>query len=196
METQKLKKCDDCYFADGAWCKKLRKVHTIYGCREHITKEELMVKVKEEIRKQEEEYERKMNFVLTIMINCASATQIMMEQFDKMIVDKNAEKQWRQERKKAFNEIRASAEKMRSLYERYIQPDIVGSMTSTEGKFDVTKYDDNQRDAHELVRLMMWHWEKCFNSYENVDKVFGFYDSLEGAGIFSKEEIEKFKIQG
>ena len=79
METQKLKRCDDCYFADGAWCMKLRKVHTIYGCREHITKEELIVKVKEEMRRQEEEYERKMNFVLTIMINCASATQIMME---------------------------------------------------------------------------------------------------------------------
>lgn len=195
METKKLKRCDDCYFADGAWCKKNKCVHAIYGCNHHITKDELMVKIQEEIRKQEIEYEKKMNFVLTILVNTASATQIVMEQFDKMIVDKNAEKNWRQERKKAFNEIRCCAEKMRSLYERYIQPDIVGSMKNTEGKFDVTKYDDNQRDSHELVRLMLWHWEKCFQSYENVDKVFGFYESLPGAGIFSKEEIEKFKIQ-
>lgn len=195
MAAQKLKKCEDCYFADGSWCKKNKCVHATYGCRHHMTEEELRQKIKEEMRKQEEEYERKMNFILTIMINCASATQIMMEQFDKMIVDKNAEKQWRQERKKAFNEIRACAEKMRSLYERYIQPDIVGSMTSTEGKFDVTKYDDNQRDSHELVRLMLWHWETCFNSYENVDKVFAFYESLEGSGIFSKNEIEKFRIK-
>lgn len=100
METQKLKRCDDCYFADGAWCKKNNCVHATYGCKHHITKDELIVKIKDEIHKQEDEYERKMNFVLTIMINCASATQIMMEQFDKMIVDKNAEKQWRQERKK------------------------------------------------------------------------------------------------
>lgn len=196
MATQELKKCEECYFADGAWCTKNRCVHAIYGCRHHATREELIEKVKEELNKQEQEYEAKMNFVLTIMMNCASATQIMMEQFDKMIVDKNSEKQWRQERKKAFNDIRACAEKMRSLYERYIQPDIVGSMKDREGKFDVAKYDDNQRDAHELVRLMMWHWEKCFQSYENVDKVFGFYESLPGAGIFSKEEIEKFKIQG
>ena len=196
MAAQELKKCENCFYADGAWCKKNKCVHAIYGCNHHITKDELMVKIKEEIRKQEIEYEKKMNFVLTILVNTASATQIVMEQFDKMIVDKNAEKNWRQERKKAFNEIRCCAEKMRSLYERYIQPDIVGSMKTTEGKFDVTKYDDNQRDAHELVRLMMWHWEKCFQSYENVDKVFGFYESLPGAGIFSKEEIEKFKIQG
>lgn len=195
MAAQELKKCEDCYFADGAWCMKNNCVHAIYGCNHHITKEELIVKVKEEMRKQEEEYERKMNFILTILVNCASATQIVMEQFDKMIVDKNAEKQWRQERKKAFNEIRASAEKMRSLYERYIQPDIVGSMKNTDGQFDVTKYDDNQRDSHELVRLMLWHWEKCFNSYENVDRVFAFYESLEGSGIFSKNEIEKFRIK-
>lgn len=190
-----LKKCIDCYHADGAWCKKNRCVHATYGCKHHITRDELVEKVKVEIAKKEYEYESKMNFILTIMVNCASATQIVMEKFDKMILDKNKEKQWRQERKKAFNEIRACAEKMRSLYERYIQPDIVGSMKSEDGEFDVTKYDDNQRDSHELVRLMLWHWEKCFQSYENVDKVFGFYESLEGAGIFSKEEIEKFKIR-
>lgn len=195
MAAQELKKCENCFYADGAWCKKNKCVHAIYGCNHHITKDELMVKIQEEIRKQEIEYEKKMNFVLTILVNTASATQIVMEQFDKMIVDKNAEKNWRQERKKAFNEIRCCAEKMRSLYERYIQPDIVGSMKSKDGEFDVTKYDDNQRDSHELVRLMLWHWEKCFQSYENVDKVFGFYESLPGAGIFSKEEIEKFKIQ-
>lgn len=195
MAAQELKKCENCFYADGAWCKKNNCVHAIYGCNHHITKDELMVKIQEEIRKQEIEYEKKMNFVLTILVNTASATQIVMEQFDKMIVDKNAEKNWRQERKKAFNEIRCCAEKMRSLYERYIQPDIVGSMKSKDGEFDVTKYDDNQRDSHELVRLMLWHWEKCFQSYENVDKVFGFYESLPGAGIFSKEEIEKFKIQ-
>lgn len=114
---------------------------------------------------------------------------------DSMIVDKNEEKQWRQERKKAFNEIRACAQKMRSLYERFILPDLIGSMKTKEGKFDVCKYDDNMRDANELVRLMLWHWEKCFASYENVDKVFGFYESLSGSGIFTKEEIEKFKIK-
>ena len=194
MAAQELKKCENCYFADGAWCKKNRCVHSIYGCRHHMTEEELKQKIKEEMDRQEMEYERKMNFILTILVNAASATQIVMEQFDKMIVDKNAEKQWRQERKKAFNDIRACAEKMRSLYERYIQPDIVGSMKTEEGKFDVTKYDDNQRDANELVRLMLWHWETCFASFENVDKVFGFYQSLKGAGIFTKYEIEKFKI--
>lgn len=195
MAAQELKKCEDCYFADGAWCKKNNCVHATYGCKHHITKEELIVKVKEEMRKQEEEYERKMNFILTILVNCASATQIVMEQFDKMIVDKNAEKNWRQERKRAFKEIRSCAERMRVLYDQYIQPDIVGSMKNTDGQFDVTKYDDNQRDSHELVRLMFWHWEKCFNSYENVDKVFAFYESLEGSGIFSKNEIEKFRIK-
>lgn len=195
MAVQELKRCDSCYFADGAWCKKNNCVHAVYGCKYHITQEELMEKVKEEMRKQEEEYESKMNFILTIMVNAASATQIVLEQFDKMLVDKNVEKQLRQERKKAFNDIRACAEKMRSIYERYIQPDIVGSMKNAEGMFDVTKYDDNQRDAYELVRLMMWHWEKCFNSYENVDKVFEFYDSLDGAGIFTKEEIERFQVK-
>lgn len=195
MAAQELKKCEDCYFADGAWCKKNNCVHATYGCKHHITKEELIAKVKEEMRKQEEEYERKMNFILTILVNCASATQIVMEQFDKMIVDKNAEKNWRQERKRAFKEIRSCAERMRVLYDQYIQPDIVGSMKNTDGQFDVTKYDDNQRDSHELVRLMFWHWEKCFNSYENVDKVFAFYESLEGSGIFSKNEIEKFRIK-
>lgn len=195
MAAQELKKCEDCYFADGSWCKKNKCVHATYGCRHHMTEEELRQKIKEEIRKQELEYESKMNFILTILVNCASATQIVMEQFDKMIVDKNAEKNWRQERKRAFKEIRSCAERMRVLYDQYIQPDIVGSMKNTDGQFDVTKYDDNQRDSHELVRLMLWHWEKCFQSYENVDKVFGFYESLPGAGIFSKEEIEKFKIQ-
>ena len=195
MAAQELKKCEDCYFADGSWCKKNKCVHATYGCRHHMTEEELRQKIKEEIRKQELEYESKMNFILTILVNCASATQTVMEQFDKMIVDKNAEKNWRQERKRAFKEIRSCAERMRVLYDQYIQPDIVGSMKNTDGQFDVTKYDDNQRDSHELVRLMLWHWEKCFQSYENVDKVFGFYESLPGAGIFSKEEIEKFKIQ-
>ena len=196
MAAQKLKECKDCYFADGAWCKKNKCVHSIYGCRFHITEEELLKKIKEEMRKQELEYESKMNFLLTILVNSASATQIIMEKFDKMIVDKNAEKNWRQERKKAFNDIRACAEKMRILYDRYIHTDIVGSMKDENGNFDVVKYDNNQHDANELVRLMLWHWEKCFKSFDNVDKIFEFYESLPGVGVFSKEEIEKFKIQG
>ena len=196
MAAQELKKCENCYFADGAWCKKNKCVHSIYGCRFHITEEELLKKIKEEMRKQELEYESKMNFLLTILVNSASATQIIMEKFDKMIVDKNAEKNWRQERKKAFNDIRACAEKMRILYDRYIHTDIVGSMKDENGDFDVVKYDNNQHDANELVRLMLWHWEKCFKSFDNVDKIFEFYESLPGVGVFSKEEIEKFKIQG
>lgn len=195
MAAQQLKKCEDCYFSDGSWCKKGKMVHTIYGCRHHITEEELMEKIKEEMRKQELEFESKMNFLLTILVNSASATQIIMEKFDRMITDKNVEKEWRQERKKAFKDIKACAEKMRILYDRYIQPDIVGSMKDENGKFDVAKYDDNQRDAYELVRLMLWHWEKCFKSFDNVDKIFGFYEKLPGAGVFSKEEIERFKIQ-
>ena len=160
-----------------------------------MTEEELRQKIKEEMRKQELEYESKMNFLLTILVNSASATQIIMEKFDKMIVDKNAEKNWRQERKKAFNDIRACAEKMRILYDRYIHTDIVGSMKDENGNFDVVKYDNNQHDANELVRLMLWHWEKCFKSFDNVDKIFEFYESLPGSGVFSKEEIERFKIQ-
>ena len=195
MAAQELKKCENCYFADGAWCKKNKCVHSIYGCRFHITEEELLKKIKEEMRKQELEYESKMNFLLTILVNSASATQIIMEKFDKMIVDKNAEKNWRQERKKAFNDIRACAEKMRILYDRYIHTDIVGSMKDENGDFDVIKYDNNQHDANELVRLMLWHWEKCFKSFDNVDKIFEFYESLPGSGVFSKEEIERFKIQ-
>lgn len=195
MAAQELKKCENCYFADGAWCKKNKCVHSIYGCRFHITEEELLKKIKEEMRKQELEYESKMNFLLTILVNSASATQIIMEKFDKMIVDKNAEKNWRQERKKAFNDIRACAEKMRILYDRYIHTDIVGSMKDENGDFDVVKYDNNQHDANELVRLMLWHWEKCFKSFDNVDKIFEFYESLPGSGVFSKEEIERFKIQ-
>lgn len=195
MAAQKLKECKDCYFADNGLCKKTQKKHPIYGCQHHITQEELVAKIKEEMRRQEEEFESKLNFVLTMIVNSASATQILMEKFDRMLVDKNAEKQWRQERKKAFNDIRACAEKMRTLYDRYIQPDIIGSMKTEDGQFDVVKYDDNQRDANELVRLMFWHWEKCFKSFENVDKVFDFYESLPGAGIFSKEEIEKFKLK-
>lgn len=195
MAVQKLKKCEDCYFADGSWCKKNKCVHATYGCRHHMTEEELRQKIKEEMRKQELEYESKMNFLLTILVNSASATQIIMEKFDKMIVDKNAEKNWRQERKKAFNDIRACAEKMRILYDRYIHTDIVGSMKDENGNFDVVKYDNNQHDANELVRLMLWHWEKCFKSFDNVDKIFEFYESLPGLGVFSKEEIERFKIR-
>lgn len=195
MAVQKLKKCEDCYFADGSWCKKNKCEHATYGCRHHMTEEELRQKIKEEMRKQELEYESKMNFLLTILVNSASATQIIMEKFDKMIVDKNAEKNWRQERKKAFNDIRACAEKMRILYDRYIHTDIVGSMKDENGNFDVVKYDNNQHDANELVRLMLWHWEKCFKSFDNVDKIFEFYESLPGSGVFSKEEIERFKIQ-
>ena len=195
MAVQKLKKCEDCYFADGSWCKKNKCVHATYGCRHHMTEEELRQKIKEEMRKQELEYESKMNFLLTILVNSASATQIIMEKFDKMIVDKNAEKNWRQERKKAFNDIRACAEKMRILYDRYIHTDIVGSMKDENGNFDVVKYDNNQHDANELVRLMLWHWETCFKSFDNVDKIFAFYESLPGSGVFSKEEIERFKIQ-
>ena len=195
MAVQKLKKCEDCYFADGSWCKKNKCVHATYGCGHHMTEEELRQKIKEEMRKQELEYESKMNFLLTILVNSASATQIIMERFDKMIVDKNAEKNWRQERKKAFNDIRACAERMRVLYDRYIHTDIVGSMKDENGNFDVVKYDNNLHDANELVRLMLWHWEKCFKSFDNVDKIFEFYESLPGSGVFSKEEIERFKIQ-
>lgn len=196
MAEKGLKKCIECVFADGAWCRKYKLVHSIYGCKSHMTKEEFAEVLRKELREQDMRWERKMNLMLTMIVNAASATQILMERFDSEIVNKNEEKRWRQERKRAFKEIRLCAEKMRGLYETYIAKDIVRSLTDSEtGAIDVEKFDMSLSDAHELVRLMIWHWEKCFDSQENADKVFKFYEGLDGIGIYSKEDIEKFRIK-
>ena len=161
--TNLTRTCADCTFRSHDYCVKARnKVRPIqYACDKHMTDEEWKAEKERMQNERMQKNERRLNFILTALAISATSTQMIMEYFDSLFEDHMVERNWRFARKKAANDIRTYAEKMRMLYQHSFMADQTTVFTR-HGKsdFDAVAYDTHERDAR--------HWSlKLF--YELID---------------------------
>lgn len=124
--TTNLKRtCADCTFRSHDYCIKTKnKVRPIqYACNKHMTDEEWKAEKECMANERIERNEMRLNFMLTALAISATSTQMIMEYFDSLFADHMVERNWRFARKKAAKDIRATAEKMRSLYQHSFMVD-------------------------------------------------------------------------
>lgn len=196
----RLRECRECVFSNRecTYCSELRR-HILpyqYACPKFRTNEQEEARRKEEARKRAERTERRLNFLLTSMVNSSTATQMLLEDFDSRFEDVAVERQWRQERKMAYKKIREHLEGARKLYQQYIQKDMDNMFTDRGTKeYDVTMYDHHQMDAMEWCRLQLLYTDRCWDNEDNANKVMGFIEGLPSSDIFDDRDIEHYRMK-
>ena len=195
-----LRKCMECAHRNRAcdFCekKKVRISKIMYACPDFATpeqkqkilsKEQLLVRAKKE---------RMLNYILTAMCNCASATQQFLLDFCSFFEDTKAESSWRFQRAKAANDILKAGEKMASLHAQFFQSDMNKVFTDHGTKeFDAVACDNHTKDAQEVCRLLMLYIDRCWGDEDAANKVIACLESMPTGHIFNDEDIERFRMR-
>lgn len=189
--------CKTCALYDPAsgYCKKKNEQTPgiRYACEDFRTLQEL--KEERERRKQErlQKEEHRLNFILTCMMISATATQQLLEYFDKQFIDRKTESDWRFKRAQAANEIVRACARIRDLYQHNFMTDQTEVMTD-HGKraFDADAYDSHEDDARRWNLCLLHHMESCWQDEAQEAKVLAFYEEQPHIGIFHPIDFRHF----
>lgn len=166
--------------------------------------------------------EEKCNWLLTLMLDMIVGSQILLEDFERRtdrmfannpfpdaedVANHKSDKDWIFKHKYAFGAIKKIYEgmkkkfeegcsKIRTTFETTIQKHIVLMSTDKEtGKLDEKKYTSIDINAAEFTRLMMLVMNKSVGHDGNFEKIVDFVAQLDGADVFSPQDISRFKIK-
>lgn len=166
--------------------------------------------------------EEKCNWLLTLMLDMIVGSQILLEDFERRtdrmfannpfpdaedVANHKSDKDWIFKHKYAFGAIKKIYEgmkkkfedgcsKIRTTFETTIQKHIVLMSTDKEtGKLDEKKYTSIDINAAEFTRLMMLVMNKAVGHDGNFEKIVDFVAQLDGADVFSPQDISRFKIK-
>lgn len=193
-------RCQDCAHSnrecDFCELKKIRINRALYGCPNFKTPVQLVEQIKKAKLLEAAKKERMLNYLLTAMCNCATATQMFLVDFCSFFEDTKKESKWRFERAKAANEILSKSERIQTLHAQFFQSDMNKVHTDHGQKeFDDEAYDNHQQDAYELCRLIMLYIDRCWGNEEAANKVVECLENLETGHIFSDKDIERFRLK-
>ena len=180
-------------------------------CQHYMTDEEKMLQEAREAVERLEKEERKVNHVLTMMLNCVETAMLYMEDFDSRIEKeykraemrgtgdakvRKADRAWISSVSRSFKNIKKDLESVRRQYTHFFEPLLNKVFMNKEtGVYDVKQYDDHQQDAHELARIMMKYFDKSYLSYENADKIESFIDNIEGCGVMEENDYKRYYLK-
>lgn len=187
--------CGKCALNDKGLCRKknVAVIPTLYACSEFRTPEELAAEIEQWRKERYKKEEHRLNMLLTGIYISANSTQMLLEYFDSEFVDKSIESNWRFSRKRAANEIKRCAQRIRDLYQHTFMEDNVKVMTDHGRKaFDTQAYDSHDDDARRWSRRLLYDLDRSWGNDEIEDKIDEFYMSLPGNDTFDKRDYNHF----
>ena len=195
------RRCQECVHSNREcdFCeeKNIRINKIMYACSDFATPQEEQEKRKQAKLLENAKTERMLNYILTAMCCCATATQTFLIDFCSHFEKSKKESDWRFTRAKAAGDILKNAEKMQSLHAQYFQADMNKVHTDHGTKdFDYEAFNNHAQNAYELCRLIMLYIDRCWGDEEAANKIVGFIESLETGHIFSDKDIERFRLRG
>ena len=193
-------RCQQCLHSNAEcdWCdkKNIRISKALYACPEFTTPEEEIERRKKQATLRAAKQERMLNYILTAMCNCASATQQFLLDFCSFFENTKEESNWRFQRAKAANDILKAGEKMASLHAQYFQNDMNKIFTDHSKKaFDAESCDNHTKDAQEVCRLLMPYIDRCWGNEEAANKAIACLEELPTGHIFEDKDIERFRTR-
>ena len=199
-EDGKWRMCLECIHSNRVcdFCEKKNKriSRAMYACPDFATPEEEVARLKKETILRQLKKERMLNYILTAMCNCATATQTFLVDFCSFFEEAKAESNWRHKRKQAANEILKNAERIQAIHAQYFQTDMNKVHTDHGNKeYDWEAFDNHQQDAYELCRLIMLYIDRCWGNEEAANKVIEYIESFDTGHIFSDKDIERFRMK-
>lgn len=216
LENPQLRRCSHCFYGeDCTRCKKLNIPISKYQyagfCKHFITNEEKLVEEAKEAMALTEKNERKLNHILTMMLNGVEAAMLFMEDFEQRIEAeykraeargtgdpkvRKSDRQWISNLSRAYKAIKKDLEGARRQYTHYFEPMLNKVFFDKESKvYDAQSYDDHMSDANELARVMMKYFDKAYLSFDNADAIEKYIDSLEGVGVMVDEDYKRYNLR-
>jgi hypothetical protein len=137
--------------------------------------------------------ELRFNFLLTALEISATSTQQIMEYFDSLFTDHMVERDWRRERKKAANDIRQAAERMRSIFQHTFMEDQMNVMTGHgEREFDCAAFDNHEADGRMATLKLLYDLDRCWQDPERDKEILDHYKSMTSVGAFEQRDFNHF----
>ena len=216
LENPQLRRCSHCFYGeDCTRCKKLNIPISKYQyagfCKHFITNEEKLVEEAKEAMALTAKNERKLNHILTMMLNGVEAAMLFMEDFEQRIEAeykraeargtgdpkvRKSDRQWIANLTRAYKAIKKDLEGARRQYTHYFEPMLNKVFFDKESKvYDAQSYDDHMSDANELARVMMKYFDKAYLSFDNADAIDKYIDSLEGVGVMVDEDYKRYNLR-
>lgn len=216
LENPQLRRCSHCFYGeDCTRCKKLNIPISKYQyagfCKHFITNEEKLVEEAKEAMALTAKNERKLNHILTMMLNGVEAAMLFMEDFEQRIEAeykraeargtgdpkvRKSDRQWIANLTRAYKAIKKDLEGARRQYTHYFEPMLNKVFFDKESKvYDAQSYDDHMSDANELARVMMKYFDKAYLSFDNADAIEKYIDSLEGVGVMVDDDYKRYNLR-
>lgn len=216
LENPQLRRCSHCFYGeDCTRCKKLNIPISKYQyagfCKHFITNEEKLVEEAKEAMALTAKNERKLNHILTMMLNGVEAAMLFMEDFEQRIESeykraeargtgdpkvRKSDRQWIANLTRAYKAIKKDLEGARRQYTHFFEPMLNKVFFDKESKvYDAQSYDDHMSDANELARVMMKYFDKAYLSFDNADAIEKYIDSLEGVGVMVDEDYKRYNLR-
>ena len=216
LENPQLRRCSHCFYGeDCIRCKKLNIPISKYQyagfCKHFITNEEKLVEEAKEAMALTAKNERKLNHILTMMLNGVEAAMLFMEDFEQRIEAeykraeargtgdpkvRKSDRQWIANLARAYKAIKKDLEGARRQYTHYFEPMLNKVFFDKESKvYDAQSYDDHMSDANELARVMMKYFDKAYLSFDNADAIEKYIDSLEGVGVMEEADYKRYNLR-
>lgn len=216
LENPQLRRCSHCFYGeDCTRCKKLNIPISKYQyagfCKHFLTNEEKLVEEAKEAMALTAKNERKLNHILTMMLNGVEAAMLFMEDFEQRIEAeykraeargtgdpkvRKSDRQWIANLTRAYKAIKKDLEGARRQYTHYFEPMLNKVFFDNESKvYDAQSYDDHMSDANELARVMMKYFDKAYLSFDNAGAIEKYIDSLEGVGVMVDEDYKRYNLR-
>ena len=216
LENPQLRRCSHCFYGeDCTRCKKLNIPISKYQyagfCKHFLTNEEKLVEEAKEAMALTAKNERKLNHILTMMLNGVEAAMLFMEDFEQRIEleykraeargtgdpkVRKSDRQWIANLTRAYKAIKKDLEGARRQYTHYFEPMLNKVFFDKESKvYDAQSYDDHMSDANELARVMMKYFDKAYLSFDNACAIEKYIDSLEGVGVMVDEDYKRYNLR-
>lgn len=216
LENPQLRRCSHCFYGeDCTRCKKLNIPISKYQyagfCKHFLTNEEKLIEEAKEAMALTAKNERKLNHILTMMLNGVEAAMLFMEDFEQRIEAeykraeargtgdpkvRKSDRQWIANLTRAYKAIKKDLEGARRQYTHFFEPMLNKVFFDNESKvYDAQSYDDHMSDANELARVMMKYFDKAYLSFDNADAIEKYIDSLEGVGVMVDEDYKRYNLR-
>lgn len=194
------RRCQECANSnrecDFCPTKNIRISRAMYACPDFVTQQEAEERRKKQAQLKAAKVERMLNYILTAMCNTATATQMFLQDFCSFFEKNKEEQEWRHERKRAANEIIKSADRMESLHAQFFQADMNKVFTEHGKKeFDSEAYENHDKDAYEVCRLLMLYIDRCWGDENAANKVIACLEGMPTGNIFTDKDIERYRMR-
>jgi hypothetical protein len=217
LQNPHTRRCSQCANADEecTWCSVLKKPLAKYMyaglCKYYETQEDRMIKQMREALKAHEKEQRKVNYLLTMSLNCIEVAMLFMEDFNNRVESeykraeqrgvgdarvRKADRLWMGNLKKATKAMKTHLDGVQKQYNHYVMPLLNKVFYDKDKKeYDCESYDDHMSDSNELAQIVLRYFDVAFNNVKNAQALLNIMKEMKGSGALEEGDYKRYNYR-